>query len=399
MERMRIYWVSPFPPVVSGLSAYSEAFTQYLKSRDFDVIRTLPEDAPKAAKACKENLSSVIIYNIGNHPVNLITYETALQHPGIVILHDANLHDLAYAYAMHKGGLDYYGYQLANEPGIKDADIRALIDAQGSNRQLMSKFNLLAELSYSGCRFIVHSKFAAGILQKYRKDCGILKANHFSVWFDRGDCDRNTIGVFGFMSDEKHVKEILNAFLEYIRGRDSALKLLFIGEDAGADIRKMLAGISRESVVMYQGLNDAEYMEKMRSIGAIINLRHPTRGEMSGNAVKAMSMGIPLALNREDAFSEIPEDCVYSIDMEHMGLSLTGFFNAVENDYDRLKITGANAAEYATKAFNIKTIASEIIRFASEDVHCSRKKMRKRKMSLIRLIPRFMIKRKMRSML
>ncbi|MEJ5308118.1 MAG: hypothetical protein WHT27_07465, partial [candidate division WOR-3 bacterium] len=98
-NRKKIGWISPFPPVRSGISVYSEVLLNELKkSEEFDFI---PVCATKNGKGIYIDLVQdcdfdVLVYSLGNHPLHLPSYEKALKETGIVFLHDLNLHDLLY---------------------------------------------------------------------------------------------------------------------------------------------------------------------------------------------------------------------------------------------------------------------------------------------------------------
>jgi len=48
----------------------------------------------------------------------------------------------------------------------------------------------------------------------------------------------------------------------------------------------------------------------IRSVDAILNLRHPTMGETSGIAVRALAAGTPLIVSDVGWFGELPDDTV-----------------------------------------------------------------------------------------
>ena len=78
---MRVAYFSPLPPARSGIADYSQALIEHLRPLlDLTIFSdpTQPFD-PATFDAA--------LYHIGNNPYHTSIYETALRHPGIVVLH------------------------------------------------------------------------------------------------------------------------------------------------------------------------------------------------------------------------------------------------------------------------------------------------------------------------
>ncbi len=50
----------------------------------------------------------IALYHLGNNPYHDFVYETALQHPGVVVMHEANLHHLIARSTIRRGDWDGY---------------------------------------------------------------------------------------------------------------------------------------------------------------------------------------------------------------------------------------------------------------------------------------------------
>jgi len=85
---MRVAFFSPLPPAKSGIADYSAAVLEHLK--------TSAELETFAAKPGSFDASryDVCVYQLGNNPYHDFVYEAALEHPGVVVMHEANLHHL-----------------------------------------------------------------------------------------------------------------------------------------------------------------------------------------------------------------------------------------------------------------------------------------------------------------
>src|SRR5436309_11896824 len=96
---MRIAYFSPMPPARSGIADYSAALVAEL-GRIADVS-TFPEPLDPAG-------FDVAVYQIGNNPFHFVPYEMALEYPGVVVLHEANLHHLIADYTIKRDDWDAY---------------------------------------------------------------------------------------------------------------------------------------------------------------------------------------------------------------------------------------------------------------------------------------------------
>src|SRR5439155_4077493 len=50
----------------------------------------------------------VAVYQLGNNPHHDFVYETALKHPGVIVMHEANLHHLIAHLTIKRGDWDGY---------------------------------------------------------------------------------------------------------------------------------------------------------------------------------------------------------------------------------------------------------------------------------------------------
>src|ERR1035437_109787 len=78
------------PPSKSGIADYSEALVDELsKLADVELF-----DSQDKARRFDPVQFDAALYHIGNNPHHDFVYETALRHPGFVVMHEANLHHL-----------------------------------------------------------------------------------------------------------------------------------------------------------------------------------------------------------------------------------------------------------------------------------------------------------------
>jgi hypothetical protein len=86
---MRVAFFSPLPPCRSGIADYSETLIEHLKPlAEVEVFA----DGWPALRSLKR--FDIALYHLGNNPYHGFVYEAALRHPGVVVMHESNLHHL-----------------------------------------------------------------------------------------------------------------------------------------------------------------------------------------------------------------------------------------------------------------------------------------------------------------
>src|SRR5579884_3589236 len=108
---MRIAFFSPLPPEKSGIADYSAALLEPLsRLADVDTFTGRPRHFDRARY-------DVCLYQIGNNPYHAAAYETALEHPGVVVIHEANLHHLIADLTIRRGDWDAYLREVEYDGG------------------------------------------------------------------------------------------------------------------------------------------------------------------------------------------------------------------------------------------------------------------------------------------
>ena len=97
---MRAAYFSPLPPARSGIADYSEALIAALRPlAELEVFSSAgqPFDAARF---------DVALYHVGNNGFHDFVYQTALHRPGVVVMHESNLHHLIAELTIRHGDWD-----------------------------------------------------------------------------------------------------------------------------------------------------------------------------------------------------------------------------------------------------------------------------------------------------
>ncbi|MGH7336770.1 MAG: glycosyl transferase family 1, partial [Myxococcota bacterium] len=105
---MKIAFASPLPPSTSGISDYAAGLVPLLAARGLDLTLFYegtepPPDPLRAGFACRParelrraaSRFDLVLYQLGNSaPHHATIYSTLLEVPGVVVLHEYQLHHL-----------------------------------------------------------------------------------------------------------------------------------------------------------------------------------------------------------------------------------------------------------------------------------------------------------------
>src|SRR6266481_10026944 len=99
---MRIAFFSPLPPTKSGIADYSAAVLEPLaRLAEVETFTGKPPDFDPSRY-------DIAVYQLGNNPYHTFAYEAAMEHPGVVVMHEANLHHLIADLTIRRGDWDAY---------------------------------------------------------------------------------------------------------------------------------------------------------------------------------------------------------------------------------------------------------------------------------------------------
>jgi len=312
---VRLGLFSPLPPAISGIADYSAALLPAL--RQFAGVDVFTGPQPPVDFSAFD----VALYQIGNNPDHAHAYQSALAHPGVVVLHEANLHHLIAAITIKRGDWDGYLAECEYNGGPEALAYarRARTLAVGPDydgvpmlrRLLESARGLIAHSDY-----VLNQARAAG----YRGPCARIP---HGAWIPEADAmgyrgrlglDPSTplIGIFGHLKPYKRIAESLRAFRRVLRHQPEA-RLILVGEphpELPVDsLLRSLDLLPAVRIVGRAGIDD--FVGYLSACDIVLNLRYPTVGETSGTLLRAFGLGKAVFVSDVGAFAEFPSSvCV-----------------------------------------------------------------------------------------
>ena len=308
---IKVAFFSPLPPARSGIADYSAALLDELKKLvDVEVFASKPI-------AFNPKNFDVTLYQVGNNVYHDFCYETAMDHPGVVVVHEANLHHLIADITIKRGDWDAYMRAVEQEGSPRDmayADrVRRLEvgpDYEGVPmlRQLLGRSK--AAIVHSGC---VESELRdagfSGAVARIPHGAWIPDANGLD-FRERLGLDETTplIGIFGFLKPYKRIAESLRAFRRLVRVQPTA-KMILVGDPhPELQLESLIRSLDLGLHVRVLGFRPIEeFVGYVAACDIVLNLRYPTVGENSGTLMRALGLGKAVVVSEVGSFSELPD--------------------------------------------------------------------------------------------
>lgn len=308
---MRVAFFSPLPPVRSGIADYSAALLAPLsKLAEVDVF-----SGPRAFDAARYDIA---VYQLGNNPHHEFAYQAALEHPGVVVMHEANLHHLIAHMTIVRNDWDAYLGEVEFDAGA-EARRYAAEFVRTVQRPPDYEIPMLRRVLSRSRAAIVHSAAVECELRKAAFKGPVAKIPH-GAWLIEGDrmgyrtrlgLDAATplVGIFGFLKPYKRVAESLRAFRRLIRVIPDA-KMILVGEvHPELPLEDMIRSMGLSANVRHIGFAPIEdFNGYMSACDVVLNLRYPTVGESSGTLLRALGLGKAVVVSEVGSFREYPDE-------------------------------------------------------------------------------------------
>ena len=363
------------PPSKSGIADYSEALAAEMAQRVelsiFDESRTDFDPA-----AC-----DVALYHIGNNPHHGFAYENALRYPGVVVLHEANLHHLIADLTIKRGDWDAYLAECelnGGAPALEYAK-RARTLVVGPDYESVAMTRRLLDASRG---LIVHSRFVARLARAQGFEGPIAIIPH-GAWIPRTDrnatrialgLDEATplIGAFGYLKPYKRIAESLRAFRRLVR-LNPCVRMILVGEPHPEfSVEQLIRTLDLSEHVRVLGFVPTDrFVEYIGACDIVLNLRYPTVGETSGSLQRAMGLGKATLVSDVGAFSELPDDVCLKVPtapdrVQEEEDFIFEYLNLLVSRPELARAMGDRAKEWVERECNWSSVADRYVAFLSE---------------------------------
>jgi len=362
---MRVAFFSPLPPSKSGIADYSETLLSHLAPLVELKTFTAAGDPGDA---------DIALYQVGNNGYHGFVYETALRYPGVVVMHEANLHHLIADITIKRGDWDAYLREVEHDGGAEALSYARRVKALevGPDYEGVPMMRRILDTARG---VIVHSQFMVDQVRRAGFTGPVARIPH-GAWIPPGDrmeyrdrlgLDESTplIGAFGFLKPYKRIAESLRAFRRLAKLEPTARMILVGEEHPDLPVRSLIRTLDlteRVRVINFAPIDD--FVGYMAATDIVLNLRYPTVGESSGSLLRALGLGKAVIVSDVGGFSEFPDDVCLKVPVDSTEEDvLFEYLNTLVSRPDLAQTLGSKARCYVQRECNWDLVARRYASF------------------------------------
>ncbi len=359
---MRIAFFSPLPPVPSGIADYSAALLEPLSK-----IAKVEAFSEKPVRFDPADYD-IAVYQLGNNPHHAFAYEAALEHPGVAVMHEANLHHLIAHLTIVRGDWDAYLKEVEFDAGA-EAQRYAAEYVRTIQRPPDYEIPMMKRVLSRSRAAIVHSASVESALRASGFGCPVAKIPH-GAWLIDGDrlAYRTRLGlteatplagIFGFLKPYKRIAESLRAFRRLLRVIPDA-RMILVGEvHPELPLQGMIRSMGLSAAVRHIGFAPIEdFNGYISACDMVLNLRYPTVGESSGTLLRALGLGKAVVVSDVGSFREYPDEiCLKApVDASEED-AIFEYLNVLISRPEVAQALGARARKWVERECNWESVA------------------------------------------
>ncbi len=331
MTMQRLAWFSPIPPDSSGIAGYTaDLLPAMARSREVDLFTAAP-DAPRPAGAAGVFRASefvrrqhaqpydLIVYQLGTAPCHDTVWPYLVRYPGLVVLHDAYLHQARVRMLLADESADEYRAEFAyNHP-----DAPAAVAELGVARLLGSLSRLwpMRQIVLDSARaLLVHNAWLAAQLRQEapRLQIDVLDMGVSDVATVAGGRetvrqrhhvpqDATVFGAFGAITPERRISRLFRALAALPHGAPP-WHLLLCGEPADRErLQADAQGLGISQRVSVTGrIPPDELPAHLAAADVGVSLCWPPTRAISASWLRCLAAGIPTIVTDLVHASDVP---------------------------------------------------------------------------------------------
>ena len=313
---------SPLPPQESGVADYveeqleelSQAFSLTLVVEDPDHVEAGLKSRYRVTSPGESDPKALCVYHVGNSPLHGFIYRQALRTPGIVVLHEWNLHELLLGFAVKANAFDAYRRQMRREHGERGTVAAETIASALGGKHWTSAFPLNLEILERALGVVSLAGSTAARVGAKVPGTPSLHLPHHSLLRSHTTKRSDARARLGIGEQARVV---------LAPGLGTASKSLDVVQEATA---ALAADVPNVLLVTAGGGGEVERHETTRNLGrvdletlgdalvaadVVVALRFPSRGEASGVVMRALAAGRAVVVSMgSTADEDLPQGVV-----------------------------------------------------------------------------------------
>jgi glycosyltransferase involved in cell wall biosynthesis len=318
----RLAWFSPLPPSTSGIAAYSAEVLPLLAARGLPIDTFSEINAHEFVWRHRRSPYDLTVFQIGNASCHDYMWAYLFRYPGLVVLHDAQLHQARALYLTRRWKprrLDYLAEFRANHPEAPP-DVAELV-AAGLGGTLYQHWPLIRLVIERARLTIVHNARLAQSLQRDHPaaridalEMGVAEVRESSAERraevrQRHDIPAGAIVLtaVGGVTPEKRIPQLIRA-LGAIAERHPTLYLMLVGSTAAhLDVLSEARPWGVADRVRIAGyVEDGELDDYLGASDFCACLRWPTNRETSASWLRCLAAGRATLITELAHLADVP---------------------------------------------------------------------------------------------
>lgn len=379
----------PLPPKPNGIADYLAEQLPYF-SAQLSVCVVIDNAAPEpkgllgairvlrlAEYLKSQNTLATVphLYHVGNNPDTKYMLPIMLNRPGIVIVHDLNLHYLMDLTNLSLGDKQGYTKALFNQYGSAGKIIGEQLSSMNWKGQHMPhELMMNGSIIDSASHIIVHSEYSKNHIAAMTDTAITVIPHHLSPQMRnyqakmkmtyRGELnlpgDKTVITSMGFIAKAKQIRAVLKSLKELQQqGENFVYVLAGQCKPHEYDVFQDIADFGLQDNVIVTGfLSSDDFFKYLVASDFIVNLRYPSGGESSGTLTRAMGLGLACLVVNIGPFAEIPNNCALKVNYdEDFECNLTKALRQLISDHEKRVQIGLNGRRWValTQEISITT--------------------------------------------
>ncbi len=393
---MRLAFVSPLPPVPTGVADYAADVLALLSPRheielfcaqaEADAGR-LPAGVPLHPASAlpdrhRARAYDLVVHQMGNGPAHDFLYAVLSRVPGLLVLHDLVLHHARAAQFLEAGPVRAWradpGSTAAREAARAPLDAwraeleysypgrgERLFEAHlGTVGDLLPYAYPLFRIPVEASRAVaVHNAFMADAVRAEVPGAHVLRvampavaepvdaravqALRSRLGFGAEDV---VVGAFGLLTREKRIEAVGGA-VAAAAARDGRVRLLLVGpvpDPARLEATLDRVGVLGRTVVTGR-VPLGDLAAHIEAADVVAHLRYPTARETSAALLRVLAQGRPTIISDLEHQAELPQDAVVRVGMTDEGSQLTRAILRLAAEPDTRRTLGAAAARFVQR--------------------------------------------------
>ncbi len=339
MSGPAVDYVSPLPPVRSGIADYSVDLLEELAPLcDLRLVRLPGQEVATDVRRRYEVIEPAALdparrlpfYQLGNNVYHEGVRRLALESPGVVTVHDLRLHHLLVEATLASGDLDAYVAALGGEHGWEGAAAAIPTRWGAHGRARLFEMPAHGSLLVRQRGLLVHSEWGRRFLEDELEErasghplpeirCVPMpmpvpdppSRRAAAAWRQQLGVPSSAVllGSFGFQTPIKRTDVLLRALAE---PGMADVHAVVAGEVAPQlDLATLIRDLGVQDRVTVTGfLDEATFPVAIAGCDLCLNLRYPSAGETSASLLRILALGRPAVVSDYGQFTDLPDDVV-----------------------------------------------------------------------------------------